>query len=124
MDIGETLYVTEREGWREWLHDNHEDKREVWLICYKKGSGQPSVPYDDVVEEAICFGWVDGMIKSVDERKFARRFTPRRKKSNWADSNIARVGKMLSEGKMTEAGLAVVPEEVLEKAQGRGSGAL
>jgi len=119
MDIGETLHVTAREGWREWLHDNREDKGEVWLICYKKSSGQPSVPYEDLVEEAICVGWVDSMTKSVDERQFALR----RKKSNWADSNIARVGKMLSEGKMAEAGLAVVPEEVLEKAQGRGSGA-
>ena len=117
MNIGETLHVKSREGWRGWLDDHHRNKREVWVICYKKTSSQPSVPYDDLVEEAICFGWVDGMTKSMDEQRFGLRFTPRKKKSNWADSNIARVGKMLTEGKMTEAGLAVVPEAVLELAR-------
>lgn len=121
MDIGETLDVMSREAWREWLDGNRQDKREIWVVCYKKSSGQPSVPYHDLVEEAICFGWADGMAKSMDEKRFALRFTPRRKKSSWADSNIARVGTMLREGKMTEAGLAVVSEAVLESVRGSGA---
>ena len=115
MDIGETLYVTSREKWRQWLANYREDKREIWLICYKKHTAQPSIPYNDLVEEATCFGWVDGMTKSIDEQKYALRFTPRKKKSNWSDSNVSRVARMLSQGKMTEAGLAVVPEEVLQR---------
>ena len=119
MDIGETLCVTSRKDWRAWLADHGQDRREIWLVCYKKSRGQESLPYDDAVEEAICFGWVDGMTKSMDERRYGLRFTPRRKKSNWADSNIARVAKMLREDRMDEAGLAVVPEEVLRIAQER-----
>ena len=122
MDIGETLDVKSREWWRKWLDDHHHDKREIWVICYKKSSGQPTVAYDDLVEEAICFGWVDGMTKSIDEQRYALRFTPRRAKSNWSESNIARVAKMLSEGKMTEAGLAVVPKKILELAKRSGPG--
>ena len=119
MDIGETVYVGSREEWRRWLSDHHRAKKEIWLICYKKGSSVPSVPYHDSVEEAICFGWVDGMTKSIDDRRYGLRFTPRRTKSNWSDSNIARVTKMLGEGKMEEAGLAAVPEEVLKAVRER-----
>jgi uncharacterized protein YdeI (YjbR/CyaY-like superfamily) len=112
MKITETLYVTSREEWREWLANHHQDKAEIWLVCYKKGTGKPSVPYDDSVEEAVCFGWVDGMTRSLDEERYALRFTPRRRRSSWSASNIARVAKMVKEGKMTEAGLAAVPDSV------------
>ena len=122
MDITETLYVASREEWRAWLAEHHPGKREIWLECYKKGTGQPSIPYDDSVEEAICFGWVDGMPKSIDERAYALRFTPRRKKSNWSESNVSRVAKMLEQRRMTGAGLAMIPEEVLRKAQAQRSG--
>lgn len=117
MDITETVYVASREEWREWLANHHQEKREIWLICYKKGTGQPSIPYDDSVEEAICFGWVDGMTKSIDEHKYGLRFTPRKRNSNWSESNVARVAKMLNRGRMTESGMAAVPEEVLKKAE-------
>jgi uncharacterized protein YdeI (YjbR/CyaY-like superfamily) len=113
MDIGETLYVLDRYAWRRWLADHHAHAQEVWLIFYKKASGKPSLSYDEAVEEAICFGWIDSQIKSIDPECFVRRFTPRRKESNWSDSNRKRAVKMLRAGRMTAAGRALLPDEVL-----------
>ena len=104
MQITETLYVTSREEWREWLASRHGTKSEIWLVCHKKGTGRPSVPYDDSVEEAVCFGWVDGMTRSIDDQKYVLRFTPRKKRSNWAASNVRRLGMMVGQGKMTGPG--------------------
>jgi uncharacterized protein YdeI (YjbR/CyaY-like superfamily) len=115
MEVGESLVVGSRDAWRAWLSSHHQQAKEIWVVCYKKGLGKFSVPYDDLVEEAICFGWVDGMTRSLDQDSYGLRFTPRRKGSNWAESNVQRVAKMLSEGKMTEAGLAVVPAAVLDR---------
>lgn len=80
------------------------------MIYYKKHTGKPSIPYDDSVEEALCFGWVDSIIKKIDDRKFARKFTPRTDKSRWSEANKKRVEKMIKEGRMTEAGLARIRE--------------
>jgi len=112
MEIGETIYVTTREEFREWLEQNHKIKKEIWLIQYKKFTNKPSIPYVDAVEEAICFGWIDGFEKGMDEQRFAKRFTPRRQKSLWTDTNIERAHRMIEEGKMTEAGLTVLPKGV------------
>ncbi|MCK4440294.1 hypothetical protein KAU85_04855, partial [Candidatus Bathyarchaeota archaeon] len=71
------LYVTNRDDWRAWLRRNHDAKKEVWLIYYKKHTGKPRIPYDDAVEEALCFGWIDSIIKKIDDEKFAQKFTPR-----------------------------------------------
>lgn len=101
----EELYVSNRNDWRAWLKENHDAKKEVWLIYYKKHTGKPSISYDDSVEEALCFGWVDSMIRKLDAEKFARKFTPRRDKSTWSEANRKRVEKMIREGKMTEVGL-------------------
>jgi len=106
----EELYVTNRDDWRAWLKENHSTQKEVWLIYYRKHSGKPSIPYDDSVEEALCFGWVDSIIKKIDSEKFARKFTPRKGKSRWSESNKKRVAKMIREGKMTEVGLARIRE--------------
>ena len=81
MEIGETIYVTTREEFREWLEKNHKFKKEIWLVQYKKITGKPSIPYVDAVEEAICFGWIDGFEKGMDDQRYAKRFTPRRQKS-------------------------------------------
>jgi uncharacterized protein YdeI (YjbR/CyaY-like superfamily) len=112
MEIGETIYVTTREEFREWLEKNHKTCKEIWLIQYKKFTQKPSIPYADAVEEAICFGWIDGFEKGMDEQRFAKRFTPRRQKSLWTDTNIERARKMLEEGKMTEAGRVTLPKGV------------
>jgi uncharacterized protein YdeI (YjbR/CyaY-like superfamily) len=100
-----TLYVTNRNDWRTWLKKNHGSQKEVWLIYYKKHSGKPRIPYDDAVEEAICFGWIDSTVKRIDEEKYAQKFTPRNEKSNWSELNKKRARKMIKAGRMTHAGL-------------------
>lgn len=99
------IYVTERSEWRKWLTKNHLKEKEVWLRYYKKNSGKPRIPYDHAVEEALCFGWIDGKIKSISEEYYIQRFTPRRKGSRWSKYNIERVGRMINEGKMKKEGL-------------------
>lgn len=111
MDIGETLYVTTREDYRTWLLKNHQTKKEIWLIQYKKATKKPSIPYAEAVEEAICFGWIDGLEKSMDAERYALRFTPRRPKSNWTETNKERARKMIAARKMTEAGRAALPPD-------------
>ena len=106
MEIGETLYVTNREDWRKWLKKNFEVKKEIWLIYYKKHTRKPTIPYDDAVEEALCFGWIDSIVKRIDDEKHVQRYTPRNLKSIWSQNNINRVEKMLHEGKMTKTGLS------------------
>jgi uncharacterized protein YdeI (YjbR/CyaY-like superfamily) len=104
------LYVTNRSAWRDWLRENHDVRREIWLIYNKKHTGKPRIPYDDSVEEALCFGWIDSIIKKLDEKRFARKFTPRKTKSSWSEANKKRARKMMRNGKMTEAGLTKVRE--------------
>jgi len=108
MKMFKTLHVTNREDWRQWLEKNHDKEKEIWLIFYKKHTGQPGVPYDDAVEEALCFGWIDSIIKRMDDEKFSRKFTPRKPDSKWSELNKKRVKKMIQEGIMTEAGLALI----------------
>jgi uncharacterized protein YdeI (YjbR/CyaY-like superfamily) len=82
----------------------------LWLVLYKKHSNQPTISYDEAVEEALCFGWIDGLTKSIDEEKYAVRFTPRKTGSVWSESNKKRVAKMIADGRMTPIGLAKVEE--------------
>lgn len=114
MEIGETLYVTNPEDFRKWLKENHKSKQEIWLIQYKKATKKPSVNYVDAVEEALCFGWIDGTQKSMDAERYALRFSPRRPKSNWTETNKERARRLIAEGKMTEAGFASLPADVKE----------
>ena len=111
MDIGETLYVTTAAGFRKWLAKNHASKKEIWLVQYKKATQKPSINYIAAVEEAICFGWIDGFEKGMDTERYATRFTPRRPKSNWTETNKQRARKLIAEGKMTEAGRAALPKD-------------
>ena len=78
MEIGETIYVTTRDELRDWLLKNHQTKKEIWLIQYKKATKKPSINYVEAVEEAICFGWIDGLEKGMDAERYALRFSPRR----------------------------------------------
>ena len=110
MEITKTLYITNRVDWRAWLERNNDTEKEVWLIYYKKHTGKPRIPYDDAVEEALCFGWIDSTVKRVDDEKFAQKFTPRKNKSNWSDLNKKRAKKMIREGRMTKAGLTKIEE--------------
>lgn len=108
--MAKELYISTRDEWREWLSGNHDSEKEVWLIYYRKQTGRPSISYDDSVEEALCFGWVDSIIRKIDDEKFARKFSRRTPKSRWSEANKKRVEKMVREGKMTEIGLAKIRE--------------
>lgn len=119
MEMQRTLYVTNRADWRKWLRANHRSETEVWLIFYKKHSGKPRIPYDDAVEEALCFGWIDSIVKRIDDDKYAQKFTPRKDPNKWSDSNKSRVKKLIKEGRMTQAGLDKIGQGAL--AEGRGS---
>jgi uncharacterized protein YdeI (YjbR/CyaY-like superfamily) len=91
---------------RAWLERHHADRDELWVGLYKKGSGRPSVTWPQVVDEALCFGWIDGVRRSLGPDSYANRLTPRRARSNWSAINIKRVGELSEEGRMTPAGLA------------------
>jgi uncharacterized protein YdeI (YjbR/CyaY-like superfamily) len=100
------LTFATRRAWRAWLERHHASARVAWLVYFKQHTGRPSIPYEDSVEEALCFGWIDGVIRSLDEERYARRFTPRLPGSRWSASNRRRAYKMIQEEMMTPAGLA------------------
>ncbi len=108
MGISRMLHVISREEWRTWLAKHHESEREVWLVYYKKQTGRPRIPYGDAVEEALCFGWIDSLVKRIDDAKFAQKFTPRTDCTRWSALNKRRVRKLMQEGRMTAAGLAKI----------------
>ena len=102
-----TLQVKNRGEWRSWLEKNACSCREVFLIFYRKSSGKPRIAYEDAVEEALCFGWIDGKVNKLDDQRYVQRFTPRRPASRWSPLNIKRAQRLIAEGKMKAAGLAV-----------------
>jgi uncharacterized protein YdeI (YjbR/CyaY-like superfamily) len=110
LEMVEQLYLSNRNDWRAWLENNYAAKKEVWLIYYKKHAGKPSIPYEDSVEEALCFGWIEGIIKRIDDERCARKFIPRKSRSRWSESNKKRAERMISEGRMTEASMARVDD--------------
>lgn len=91
---------------RRWLEQHHDTTSEAWIGYHRKGSGHTAMTYLEAVEEALCFGWIDGITFRVDDEVTASRFTPRRKRSHWSDINIGRVSRLLAEGRMTPAGMA------------------
>jgi len=113
MNTCQTLHVCSRKEWRRWLSKHYKSKDGIWLVFHRKSSREPTIDYDEAIEEAICFGWIDVQIRRIDDHKHMRRFTPRRHRSNWSDSNKDRALRMLHEGKMTEAGRSVLPLDVL-----------
>lgn len=106
MEIGATLHAKDRREWRAWLRKHHRKEREIWLVYYTKASGVPFVAYDDAVEEALCFGWIDSLIKKHGPDSRAQRFTPRRPGSRLSELNKERVRRLIELGKMTATGLA------------------
>jgi len=117
MEITETLYAKDRNEWRQWLQENHATAKEIWLISYNRASDKPGIPYLHAVEEALCFGWIDGIQKKMDAERTAQRFTPRRPKSNWTELNKERARRLIQSGAMTEAGLKVLPDLSLDSFQ-------
>ncbi len=100
MQISKTLYVTTRGEWRAWLKAHYKTAPDIWLIFYKKASGKPRISYNDAVEEALCFGWIDSIVKSIDDEKFAHRFSPRRVKTPYSQTNKERLKTLLKQGKV------------------------
>ena len=115
MKIGKTLYVTNRKDWRLWLQKNHNKEKEIWLIYYRKSSGKLRIPYNDAVEEALCYGWIDSILKGIDEEKFAQRFTPRRLGSSISEMNKERVRRLIKSKLMTSIGLKKISFDRKEK---------
>jgi uncharacterized protein YdeI (YjbR/CyaY-like superfamily) len=97
-----------RAEWRAWLEAHHADATSLWLALYKKGSGKAGLTYEEAVEEALCFGWIDGLVHALDKEKYTIRFTPRSPTSVWSENNKRRVEKLFREGRMAEPGLRLV----------------
>ena len=102
------LYLKTRSAWRKWLTLNHGKQTGIWLVFYKKHTGQPTLDYEDAVEEALCFGWIDSIIRKLDEQRYVRKMTPRKAKSQWSQLNRRRAEKLIREGRMNAPGLAMI----------------
>jgi uncharacterized protein YdeI (YjbR/CyaY-like superfamily) len=107
-DVSTARSMRNRRQWRAWLTKNHTTAQEMWLVIYKKHTGKPGLTYLEALEEALCFGWIDGILKRIDDEKHTIRFSPRKKDSIWSELNKKRVGRLIEEGRMTEAGLAKI----------------
>lgn len=106
------IYPENRMEWRSWLHQNHRTEKEVWLKTYRKASGKPSLSYDDMVEECLCFGWIDGVVKKGEPESMLQRITPRRKKTFLSELNRQRIWKLQRNGLMTQAGIEPVKDQI------------
>lgn len=107
-EVTRTLYVHRVADWRAWLRKHHKTEREIWLVYYRKSSGKPRISYNDAVDEALCFGWIDSIQKKIDDDRLAQRFTPRRPGSKTSEMNKARARRLVRERRMTAAGLAAI----------------
>ena len=106
-----TFFATPAE-FRAWFEAHHEDVKELWVGFYKKGSGKPSITWPESVDEALCFGWIDGLRKSIDDDAYMIRFTPRKARSTWSAVNINRIAELTQLGRMVAAGLKAFAERV------------
>ena len=112
-EITEIFYPKTRPDWLKWLQTHHQSKVEIWLRRFKKATGKPSLPYDDMVEECLCFGWIDGVIKKLDEESNVQRITPRRSKGTFlSELNRQRVWKLQHLGLMTPAGITPIKDQI------------
>jgi uncharacterized protein YdeI (YjbR/CyaY-like superfamily) len=110
------IYLSNREDWRDWLAENHADSPGVWLVYYKKHTSIERIAYDDAVEEALCFGWIDSTVRRLDDQRFCQKFVPRRARSSWSAHNRVRAEKLMTSGDMTPAGM-----EKIEAARASGA---
>jgi uncharacterized protein YdeI (YjbR/CyaY-like superfamily) len=106
MEPHDVLFFATSEDLRDWFDANHATTDELWIGYYKKASGRPSVAWTQVVDEALCVGWIDGVLRRIDEISHVQRLTPRRKGSNWSAINVAKVAELTAQGRMRPAGLA------------------
>jgi uncharacterized protein YdeI (YjbR/CyaY-like superfamily) len=104
----ETISANNRHSWREWLEKNHQTSIGIWLVYYKVKSGKPSISYSEAVKEALCFGWIDSKVKSLDEERYMQIFTPRKPQSVWSKLNKKYIKELVDRGLMAKAGLAKI----------------
>ena len=114
MTIEPTFFTTP-DDFRAWLEEYHDQSQELWVGYYKKATGKPSITWPESVDEALCFGWIDGLRKRVDEEIYIIRFTPRRETSKWSAVNISRVEELTEQGRMHPAGLKAFENRTAEK---------
>ncbi len=114
MEITETFYTAERSEWRQWLAENYKTAEEIWLVYPRKHSGKPRIRYNDAVEEALCFGWIDSINKKLDEDNTAQRFTPRKPRSGYSQTNKERLRRLVGQGKVLPEFLDKVNEVLAE----------
>ena len=106
-----TLHVQTLDEWCQWLAKHHASESEIWLIFHKQHTGVASIDYKDALDEALCFGWVDSLVKRLDDRRFARKFTPRRGDSRWSDVNRKRYAELEAEGRLKPPGIERAPTD-------------
>jgi uncharacterized protein YdeI (YjbR/CyaY-like superfamily) len=114
MELSNTLYVTNRNDWRAWLEGNFKSEPEIWLVYPRKGTGQPRIPYNDAVEEALCFGWIDSLNRTIDDERFAQRFSPRKLNSAYSQTNKERLKRLIAQGKVIPEVLASLEHQDLD----------
>lgn len=102
MEVTQTLYVSNPKEWREWLEVHYKTESEIWLVYYKKHTGKPRIAYNDAVEQALCFGWIDSTVRSLDEKRTVQRFSPRQPKSGYSQANIERLRHLVAQGKVVD----------------------
>jgi uncharacterized protein YdeI (YjbR/CyaY-like superfamily) len=100
MKITQTLHVTDRKDWRAWLRKHYKTEKDIWLVYAKKETGKPRIAYNDAVEEALCFGWIDSTVQSLDEQRTAQRFTPRKPGSAYSPANLERLRRLIRQRKV------------------------
>lgn len=113
----ETLEVKDAKDWLSWLKKNHLKSQGVWLVFHRKGSNYPSPTYEEALDWALAYGWIDSLIKKIDDTRYTRKFTPRKPWSIWSTSNINRVKRLEQESKMTRWGLEAFAKRTSEKSQ-------
>lgn len=116
MEPTNIKFFMTQEAFRKWLEKNHSKKDELWLGYYKKSSGKKSITYKQALDEVLCFGWIDGIVKGIDDEKYCQRYTPRRPKSIWSAVNIKKIEELSKAGRMHEAGLKTFNNRDLKRA--------
>jgi uncharacterized protein YdeI (YjbR/CyaY-like superfamily) len=109
------IFFATRREFRDWLDAHHTTATELWMGLYKKSSGRPSITWPEAVDEALCFGWIDGVRQRIDDESYMNRFTPRKADSNWSAVNVRRVGELTKQGRMRAAGLKAFRERREDK---------
>ena len=116
-EVRDPVFFASAEEFRAWLEEHHERAEEVWVGFWRKATGRPTMTWSDAVDEALCFGWIDGIRKRIDDQSYANRFTPRRPGSNWSAVNVRKVAGLRESGRMTPAGLRAYEQRREDRTQ-------